>query len=112
MGADFIGTLIEVPELTYTEALARLAGMSDADLDELLWDTPHDDEHGRVFFTEQLRQFYEKMLPGHDREVGMWQIDGKRYIVTGGMSWGDPPTDAYDVIEAVATLLAAFEDTP
>jgi hypothetical protein len=34
----------------------------------------------------------------NSREVGSFQLDGNRIYVSGGMSWGDPPTDSMDLI--------------
>ena len=31
-------------------------------------------------------------------------VEGKEYVVSGGMSWGDAPTDAYDPLNAIDTL--------
>lgn len=35
------------------------------------------------------------------RDVGWEAYNGIRYLVTGGMSYGDSPTDAYDILSPV-----------
>lgn len=36
------------------------------------------------------------------RDVGEVSLEGKSYLMTGGMSWGDIPTDAFSMINAIA----------
>lgn len=40
---------------------------------------------------------------GRSRETGMIRLDGmdRDWYLTGGLSWSDPPTDAFDVMNAV-----------
>jgi hypothetical protein len=38
------------------------------------------------------------------RATQIIRIDGKDYVVSGGMSWGDAPTDAYDPLNAIDIL--------
>lgn len=37
-------------------------------------------------------------LHGYRRDVTSFLIDGTWWMATGGLSWGDTPTDAYDLI--------------
>jgi hypothetical protein len=105
MGADFIGTFCKVTK-TKDEAVAAFVEVPDNRLADLIDDLSIelDDETPRAFFAAQLETFYDDYVDGYDREVSMWRIDDVPYIVTGGMSWGDEPTDAYAVIVAVSEL--------
>lgn len=41
------------------------------------------------------------------RETGVALIDGKRWTLTGGMSWGDTPTEVFDDV-AIADAFISF----
>lgn len=41
----------------------------------------------------------EQAWSGHHREAAFMEVCGRRLIVTGGLSWGDSPTDLMDVID-------------
>lgn len=41
------------------------------------------------------------MLLQRSREVTSIEMGGKYYLASGGMSWGGPPTEAYDAINLV-----------
>jgi hypothetical protein len=38
------------------------------------------------------------------RDVSDLHLDGKHYFITGGMSWGDEPTDSYPTINLIDAL--------
>jgi len=38
------------------------------------------------------------------RDVADLHLEGKHYFITGGMSWGDEPTDSYDIINLIDAL--------
>lgn len=111
MSADFIGTAIKVPTVQKDDALAALAAIDDDTLDEM-FETVRghspgendEDESSRVFFADMLVEFYDMIVNGCRRDFGQWLIGEEQYLVTGGMTWGDTPTEAYDVIEAVRAL--------
>jgi hypothetical protein len=115
MGADFIGTFCKVTR-TRQEAFAALDEIPDSRLVQLLDDCVGGGEleqldepaaavgvGARTFFAAQLAEFYDRYLEGH-RQADIWQIDGSAYVVTGGLSWGDSPTDTFDTITNVAAL--------
>lgn len=41
---------------------------------------------------------------GSCREVGHLFVNKNHYLITGGMSWGDPPTDIYPDFDIVESL--------
>lgn len=43
---------------------------------------------------------------GDRRDVGALILDGKNYVLTGGMSWGDDPTEAYWPLARIAETAA------
>jgi hypothetical protein len=49
-----------------------------------------------------LRKSLEALVQawaGHHREAAWMNVCGRKLIVTGGLSWGDPPTDLMSDIE-------------
>lgn len=56
-----------------------------------------DDEDYEVS-KEDILSYLECYIGGYEgrRTVGHLHLDGLVHYVTGGMSWGDPPTDEYD----------------
>lgn len=55
------------------------------------------------YVTDKLDEVYSYSDHG-SRDTAVIRIDGKRYLVTGGMSWGYAPTDAFDAIALVSDL--------
>lgn len=104
MGADFIGTFIEMTA-SRDLAFARLAEMTEDKLDAFYEDyftvIPGPDE-ARTYYTEHLTILYDQMP--RRRDVSYWRMGDKTYIVTGGMSGGDDPTEAFDVILSLRPL--------
>jgi hypothetical protein len=105
MGADFISATCKVSR-DKDGALAALAMIPDTTLDalfeELFYDPPEEDEPAaREYFATAVNTFYDDYVHGSDREVDLCTFGGERYVVTGGMSWGDSPTGAYDIVRAV-----------
>lgn len=47
---------------------------------------------------------YLDWVYGDSRQIAMFVIDGNQYVCSGGMSWGDHPTDAYYPLECVDLL--------
>lgn len=113
MGADFIFVAVPIG-CTREEALTNLNALSDEQIIERL-------EFG-VYCYEYFEEFYhfdeddkpisvnrETLMPvlvkavnttydvfeGRYRSGGFYQVDGARFAMCGGMSWGDPP-DHYD----------------
>ena len=45
--------------------------------------------------------FRSMTTPGR-RDIAISRIDGVLYAISGGLSWGDIPTEAFTVLEAIA----------
>lgn len=106
MGAEFIGTFIAMPTITKDDALARVAAMSDIDCIaayEHRHDESIDPATARAEHIDTVTTFFDSII-NESREVDFWLIGGIDYVVTGGMSWGDTPTEAFDVIEQMHAL--------
>ena len=48
----------------------------------------------------------------HSREVAYVRIGGRAYIATGGLSWGDSPTDAFSYVSLLGDIHAFDEPLP
>jgi hypothetical protein len=42
---------------------------------------------------------------GRSREANSFRMDGLEFLLTGGISWGDTPTDLYDSVQALENQL-------
>lgn len=95
-----------------------LAGWADGDLEDLAlnlgartWHNPGDPEpdkgepdQERAALIRDLREALHAALDevlGGRRDVTTMQFAGRDYWLTGGMSWGDTPTDAYEWVSAL-----------
>lgn len=95
----------------------EMGGLDDDDLDNLSldlglggWDIDEvsdcdsaDREVARKQLVADLRSALHGALTelcGNRRDVAFVTFDGRRYWLTGGMSWGDAPTDAFEWIVA------------
>lgn len=39
-----------------------------------------------------------------ERDLGWWKNDGQTFVITGGMTWGDAPTDSFDAVRIFDAL--------
>ena len=124
MGADFL--LYDLPiQVFREEALARLHAMDRERLVSVLfdngpseWNEDFDEWVERVDENEQeLRERAVKYVEGlldwvygvadgsvRSREIDWRIVDGYKWLFTGGMSWGDPPTDASETFRLLREL--------
>jgi len=118
MGADFIGGFCPIVK-TREEALAALREMPDsvvfAEVESVYYfaddfDAEEDEDYQAELFAEARGMAEDDVNAVYDalehaaRDCGVWTIEGTNYIVTGGMSWGDPPTDMCNPIWCVSGL--------
>lgn len=105
MGADFIYAWSEVAEdKTALKDLVRY--VSDAHIQGIFEDSGDADlidEISMAEYRQELLDAIDRVHPDNfsdiPRDVGYTNINGTHIILTGGMSWGDIPTDSfYDVM--------------
>lgn len=109
MGADFIGGAVEV-ETDREGALFNLKSMSDEELlatfddqiEEGLIEVDNADEL-RDISTEAINAVYD-CFNGRRRDGDVWKFHDSLYVVSGGLSWGDTPTDLLEAIWIVDCL--------
>ncbi len=115
MGADFLMAVAEItkPEQYWYDLLGEMDdGAIDAYVEES--ETLHywkEDYEGELVTDKDRSKFYQyvaervndaiKTCYGESRE-GSWFSDGeKKWYVTGGMSWGDDPTDIFNEVRVM-----------
>lgn len=114
MGADLMVAICEMT-VSQDEAFQRASKLVDDNLAELVktldeWGTgpwagiesesPTKDE-ALEYLRDQIGIVYSYMSR---RDCVPLNIDGKVYALTGGMSWGDTPTEAYDAFSVCSAL--------
>jgi len=109
MGADF--TLAKTPVFTMTEDRKKvfaeeLSNLTQQDYEELRMSLFWDDETTTEIQEACLDTIERVMDLGEPRDCATdWEYNekGERMTVlyTGGMSWGDAPTDSYDLVSAM-----------
>ena len=117
MGADFMYALAPVWKAT-DERKAKLKEVIGAISDESLKE--YDDSYC-FFNTEDMEEargiLYSACLEVADqydstnRETSWLKLEGMswRAVITGGMSWGDHPTESFESIAMVGTVEEVFE---
>ena len=105
MGADFIFAVVPldrdydywkeaIDKVTKSELDNFMFLADDFNLSYRFEDLELDD------FKEVVDEAFQVVFLGHGRDMGWWSPDGvTTYAITGGMSWGDDPTDAYQYFE-------------
>ena len=123
MGADFVYAICKIPTNTegefvdFGEALDRaiVKRFRNVALNkDLLLETVED---CGIYVTESQEEDYESLVSDlatnvaafvstawQSRDISSIKIDGKYYWITGGMSWGDSPTDSYDIVNLIDSL--------
>lgn len=74
------------------------------------WDALEATESMRVRVRASLNDFHAAPRDGYPRDTTRLTIDGRPYLASGGLSWGDIPTDSYEVILLTDEL--ALWETP
>ena len=113
MGADLIVAICEM-KLTKDEAIKKAGKIIEDDLAGLVetlehwgvgpWVSPDElptKNEALEYLSEQIELVYSYM---NRRDCTPLYIDGKTFALTGGMSWGDTPTDAYDAFSVCSSL--------
>ena len=105
MGAEFIYSILPGCKITperfaAATALIKAFNVDESDLD--CGDPDHD---------AMLAAFvsYADGGFGGSRDVGELHLGGASYYLTGGMSYGDAPTDAYDQMNALICIYDQLE---
>ena len=105
MGAEFIYSILPGCKITPERFAAATAIIKTFDVDQSDLDAG-DPDH------ESMQDAFVSYASGvldEDRECGHMIIGEAQYYVTGGMSWGDAPTDIYDQMNALICIYDQLE---
>ena len=132
MGADFIHAICPLPKVTddiKKEINYRIDGLDEDSIDEVL-NTFHHDWEGHVedrienalqenhlFKLDSLKETFKKELADEmineaieeiiycndRRDIGHLFLEGRWWVISGGMSWGDDTTEAMRYIDILDT---------
>jgi hypothetical protein len=106
MGADFIGGYVHVAK-TRQKAYDALEAIDASRIAMHLINAGLSVEETEYTVREQAFDYVNMVYDayeGYRRDGDVWIIDDKTYVVTGGMSWGDSPTELWDAVVAVSAL--------
>jgi hypothetical protein len=65
-----------------------------------------DADQVRTAVRELVQEYFNQQA---SREVTVENIEGVAYLTTGGLSWGDAPTEAFNVFSAVLTVAPLYD---
>ncbi len=121
MGADFIASWITWPKEKSHEDFYKEAKEK---IEKITWDTLDDpdffdsfiDEDDQETFQEDpkaLREFLlghlDEMFDTNRRDIGYGMAGDHNILLTGGMSWGDSPTEVFDSFNIVVTAVGELD---
>lgn len=117
MGADFLCAIVEVPGVSRGRIEEEVGRLSPAVLQEIgefyEWRVEYDalvEDDDEAFYAavrnaivDAIREvFDEDGTPADSHEIGVVRLRGQLYVLTGGMSWGDSPSDIFDAMSMLA----------
>ena len=110
MGADLVVATLELPdtgkydiEEWYLLLSAFLNTKSEEEVSDLINDSAFWPEDGDNYSI--LRNAIEDSILVDSRDKGFYLLHGKWVIITGGMTWGDTPSDSFDSVGLVQMLI-------
>ena len=105
MGADFCYSILPRCKITPERFAAATALIKAFNVDESDLDCGDPDEAAML----SALVCYQGGEFDNSREIGTLRIAGAIYYLTGGMSYGDAPTDAYDQMNALICIYDQLE---
>lgn len=105
MGADFVYAILPMCKITPERFAAATALIKAFNVDESDLDCG-DPDHDAML---AAFVYYASGEFSCNREVGELALGGAIYYLTGGMSWGDSPTDTYDELNALGCIWSQLE---
>jgi hypothetical protein len=107
MGADYIYTYIDIGESLDYFVQDTNAFINDAS-DEVLARLMHmiydeeDYDNARIILFNLIEAFHEVVV--NARDIALLQVKDSIVVFTGGYSWGDDPTDSFDIVMSVKDI--------
>jgi hypothetical protein len=107
MGADYIYTYIDIGESLDYFVQDTNAFINDAS-DEVLARLMHmiydeaDYDNARIILFNLIEAFHEVVV--NARDIALLEVKDSIVVFTGGYSWGDDPTDSFDIVMSVKDI--------
>jgi hypothetical protein len=111
MGADFLCSVLPIVK-TRDQALAQLTLLSPETVaqrysevtgEDIDWQDANELAFAVNLFRGCINAVYDE-VDSYGREACVYHLDGKVLLITGGMSWGDSPTELFDSMAAIEPL--------
>jgi hypothetical protein len=118
MGADLILAMLPMRK-TQDEAIAKLKSLTQDDVLHTLANycaMEFGNESDEAEYAEAIEWLTGKVAEVYgyyergSRETEVRTIDGTDWLITGGMSWGDDPTDAYEAVSTVSIFRLTYDE--
>ena len=112
MGADYIYTYVDIGEsLDYfvQDANAFINDASDkvlARLMHMIYDEAEYDD-ARIILFNLIEAFHEVVV--NARDIALLEVKDSIVVFTGGYSWGDDPTDSFDIVMSIKDITREME---
>lgn len=111
MGADFCYALVDT-SIKKQDLVEYVKTMSDEDVSKFadyhfgMFANDYETDEEFVTTTRaNIIAFVEEAYGSENsREVGFFTVKGTTFLITGGMTWGDDPTDAYKAFTVTQEL--------
>ena len=112
MGADFLFQILPLAKLD-DERKAELhklfESLTEQDIADLRDSVFRDDGTREELIAEMDDQVLQYDQCRDHRDCGTLYLEGRWFILSGGMSWGDDPTDSYRTLEVLATIPGVWQ---
>lgn len=111
MGADFVYTHVDIGSdfATFIHDMKFFINNASNDVidrlvDHIYYDSYEDEDESdmRVVLLNLIEAFDEVKL--HARDIGIIYVNDCMVVFTAGWSWGDDPTDSFDIISSVSII--------
>ena len=124
MGADLLITALVIetgmtPDFDAARAAIETVSSAKIEVPDEFWDYDPDTDEGLDAIRHHLRDSLSELETAlqESRELASFELHGATVYLTGGMSWGDAPTELFETFSRLwavpAVLVAAgFEVTP
>jgi hypothetical protein len=112
MGADFLLACLPV-EVGGHVIKARWKNYSKDKFAQDVYEVTMDAEADLDRWWQKIDDFLP-CITGDDyrRDMDWLFLDGKEYVVSGGMSWGEMPTEAFDLLNLLNQMQITYAEAP
>jgi hypothetical protein len=113
MGADYIYTYVDTGSsfFAFIDSLKNfINNASDEIISKLMhmiYDDEYETDNPRTILLNLIEAFEE--VCNYANDIAFLKVKDSAVVFTGGFSWGDSPTDSYDVIMSVKEMTIEME---